>query len=204
VTVFKRSRKSGPKVGTNSSGAKDAAFGDGTSEVEREFALKAKNAPENSEGLDKVDDRAPTFPEWVEVIDAKHANVIGFQPKEKVMALIANDPRFQENITTDNVFQLFYDTTKVRNNFIQIELNSFEEYYNHLCHAVRENPESVSSCDDPRLLLLSATFERGGRWYVITLPWKKAKDVMPMVCKRLRRAITKNTPGVIEYLGKNR
>lgn len=192
-------RKPEPPV-QNKSGAKDSVFGRGDTEAEKDFAKNAKPVKKQSDvEIDRADDRKVIIPEWVEVIDSKFGCVIGFQPANKVFNLCQNDCRFRENITQDNVLQLFYNGEWAKNNYIEVTCNSLEEYAN----LIRRNIDTVTPCDDLLNLALQCAYDAQGRHFVANVGLAKIKDSLDFIDKKLRKLLAKNkTEGIITYFKK--
>lgn len=184
----------------NSSGAKSSSFGKGDSAAEKDFAKNAKPVKKQTDmEIDKADDRKVKIPELVEVIDSKFGCIIGYQPCEKVFELLQSDCRFRENVTKNNVIQLFYNGEWAKNNYIEVSCNSLEEYAN----LVRRNIDTVTPCDDPKKLMLQCAYEAQGRYFVANVGYPKIKDSLDFIDKKLRKLIAKrNTAGIIEFFQK--
>ena len=197
--ILKHSLPVAPQA-ANKSGAKNSAFGRGDTESEKDFDKNAKPVKKQVDmEIDKADDRKVKVPEWVEVIDSKFGCVIGFQPSGKVFELLQSDCRFRENLTQDNVIQLFYNGEWAKNNFIEVSCSSLEDYIK----LIQRNLDTVAGCDDPMHVMLQCSYEAQGRHFVANICFPKIKDSLLFIDRKLRKLISKRgTDGIIEFFQK--
>ena len=112
------------------------------------------------------------LPEKVVVVDGKLGKEIGFVEREKVMELLAHDPRyagFEDPVTKK--FMLSYNPD-TKSKAIVLETEDVIRFLN----TIENNLETAIGADDPNRLRLGVSYEDKGKMYVLYLHIRNLKN----------------------------
>lgn len=113
----------------------------------------------------KLFERPVDLPEKVVVVDWKLGKEIGFIEREKVSALLENDPRyagFEDPVTKQ--FMLSYNPD-TKSKTIVLETEDVIRFLD----TIESNLETAMGADDPKVLKVGVSYEDHGRAYVLYL-----------------------------------
>lgn len=140
-----------------------------------------------------ADDRAKSLPEFLQVIDAKHGNFIGWLKREEVTEQVNGNKFYRFEADCNPPFVLYnFDWAK---QVMEVEAESLASYIS----AIRNFLPSAMDCDDPMHKRLGVGYVSGGTNFVCYLPLSMALREREFLTKEIRRALERgHTQGLID------